>query len=306
MRFGRVLVLAVLTLAFSAWGAVAQNGLERFEKELKPQLELEKFSYESAQPLGDSGFVLNKVVAVVPANPATGDKASTVKIDKIMVEELDFDRMKKGNDDDMPRFAKLKLEGMTGDDDMFAALAPYGVPRVPVDITLDYRLDGARKVFMLNKLEISLRDQARIALTLELDGITDKASTIENAKDDGRLRIASLTIEDKGLMAKVLPALAKEDGSTAEAYVGMALLALAGFSEGQGPDTLKALDAVASFIGDWKATKGPLSVGIKPAKTAGLDDLDKVMVPNALVEVFGLNASYPGARAGAAKAGMPK
>ena len=46
------------------------------------------------QPLGNAGFVLNDVVAVMPANPATGDKESTLKIQKVTVEELDFDRMK--------------------------------------------------------------------------------------------------------------------------------------------------------------------------------------------------------------------
>jgi len=293
-------------MAFFAWATVvpavlAQNGLERFEKEIKPQLEFEKFTYDSAQPLGSGGFVLNKVVAVVPANAATGDKASTVKVDKVTVEELDFDRLKKGSDDDVPRFAKLKLEGMTGDDEMFTMLTPYGVPKVPVDITFDYRLDGAKKVLTLNKLEINLRGQARLALEFVIDGVSDKASGLDSAKDDGRLRTASLTIDDSGLLAKILPAIAKQEGSTAEAYVGMAMIGIAGFSDGQGPETLKVLDAIASFIGDWKAPKGPLALSIKPAKTAGLSDLDKIMEPNALVEVFGLTANYPGTRPGAAK-----
>jgi len=298
--------LCLLAMAFFAWATVvpavlAQNGLERFEKEIKPQLEFEKFTYDSAQPLGSGGFVLNKVVAVVPANAATGDKASTVKVDKVTVEELDFDRLKKGSDDDVPRFAKLKLEGMTGDDEMFTMLTPYGVPKVPVDITFDYRLDGAKKVLTLNKLEINLRGQARLALEFVIDGVSDKASGLDSAKDDGRLRTASLTIDDSGLLAKILPAIAKQEGSTAEAYVGMAMIGIAGFSDGQGPETLKVLDAIASFIGDWKAPKGPLALSIKPAKTAGLSDLDKIMEPNALVEVFGLTANYPGTRPGAAK-----
>jgi hypothetical protein len=66
---------------------------------------------------------------------------------------------------------------------------------------------------------------------------------------------------------------------------------------------LKALDAVASFVADWKAPKGALVVGLKPAKTAGVSDLDKVLEPNALVDVFGLSATYPGTRDGAAKTG---
>ena len=57
-----------------------------------------------------------------------------------------------------------------------------------------------------------------------------KASGIEALKDNGRLRNAALTIDDHGLIARILPAIAKEDGSTADAYVGLAMLGIAGFS----------------------------------------------------------------------------
>ena len=135
-----------------AAGASAQNGLQRFESDIKPQLEVKKFTYGSASALGSAGFVLNDVVAVIPGNPATGDQDSTVKIDKVTVDELDFDRLKKGaSDDELPRFAKLKIEGMTGDDTLSTALTPYGVPKVPVDLTLDYRLDTATKVLTLEQ-----------------------------------------------------------------------------------------------------------------------------------------------------------
>ena len=293
-------LLLVVGLAAGAW---AQNGLERFEKDIKPQLELKKFSYASAEPLGNAGFVLNDVVAVVPANQATGDKESTVKIHKVTVEELDFDRMKKGaKDDETPRFAKLKLEGMTGDDDMFTALAPYGVPNVPFDVDLDYRIDPATKVLDLKKLEMNMRGQAKITLALVIDGISD-ATGMAGAKDDGKLRTASLTIDDSGLLAKLVPAYAKEESVKPEELVKTALAAIAAFAEMQGPDTLKALDAVASFVAAWKAPKGPLTLGLKPAKTAGLADLDKVMVPDALTSVFGFTATYPGTENGAAKGG---
>jgi hypothetical protein len=292
--------LLVIGLAAGSW---AQNGLERFEKEIKPQFELKKFSYASAEPLGSAGFILNDVVAVVPANAATGDKESTVKIQKVTVEELDFDRMKKdAKDDEVPRFAKLKLEGMTGDDEMFSALQPYGVPNVPIDIALDYRIDTAAKVLDVKTLQVNLRGETKITLSLVMDGISDK-SGMAGAKDDGRLRTASLTIDDSGLLAKLLPAMAKEQGAKPEEIVQTALVALANFAEAQGPETLKALDAVASFIADWKAPKGPLALGLKPAKTAGLSDLDKIMMPNALVTEFGFTASYPATRAGAAKGG---
>ena len=297
---GAVSALMVVGLATSAW---AQNGLQRFEKELKPQLEFKSLTYKNANAVGTSGFVLTDVVAVIPANPATGDKESTIKIEKFAVDELDFDRRKKdAKDDEAPRFARLKIEGMTGDDEIFTALAPYGVPKLPVDIALDYNIDGKAKVLTLKTLEVSLRGQGKLTLALVVDGISDKAS----AMDDGRLRTASLTIDDTGLIAKVLPAAAKEQGAKPQELVETALNLLVGFAALQGPPTLKGLDAVASFVADWKSPKGPLVVGLKPVKTAGMDDLDKIMLPNALVDLFGFTATYPGTKAGSAKAGPGK
>jgi hypothetical protein len=203
----------------------------------------------------------------------------------------------------MPRFAKLRIEGLTGDEEIFAALGAYGVPRVPVDVVLDYRLDGAARTFTLNRLDIALRGQAKLGVSLLIEGISEKSSEVADAMDDGRLRTASLTIEDSGLLATLLPPLAKEEGETAEGLVAMVLVTLAAFSDGQGSATLKALDAIASFVGDWKAPKGILMINLAPAKTASLSDLDQVMEPDALVDIFGLSASYPATRNGAAKAG---
>src|ERR1700704_3973838 len=233
----RLVVAALVGLVFwgFAAGASAQNGLQRFESEIKPQFELKKFTYGSASALGSAGFVLNDVVAVIPGNPATGDQGSTGKIDKVTVDELDFDRLKKGaSDDELPRFAKLKIEGMTGDDTLSTALTPYGVPKVPVEVTLDYRLDTATKVLTLSKLEVNLRGQARVALAVVLDGISDKTSQMQGSKDDGRLRTASLDIDDTGLIAKVLPAAAKAQGAAPKAFVAMAVASIAAFTPGQG------------------------------------------------------------------------
>ena len=299
----RILPATALAWLFLSTAATAETGLERFEREIRPQIELQTFTYKSAETLGDMGFVLNQVVAVMPANPATGDKESTLRIDKVTVEALDFDRMKNVKDDALPRFAKLRLEGMSGDEAMFTLLDPYGLPRAPIDVVLDYRLDGASKVFSLNALEIGLRGHGRLGLSLVIDGVSDKSSEVAGTRDDGRLRSASLTLDDKGLIAKLLPAIAKEQGQTADGYVAFALLSIAAFCDGQGTATLKALDAVASFIGDWQAPKGILTIGLKPAKTAAVSDLDKVLEPNALVEIFGLSTFYPGTRDGAAKAG---
>lgn len=302
----RVVFAALMSVLLSiglATGSWAQNGLERFEKEIKPQFELKTLSYGGAEPLGATGFVLKDVVAVVPANPATGDKESTIRIDTVTVDDLDFDRLRKDSKNDLaPRFARLKMEGMTGDDEMFTALEPYGVPKVPFDIALDYRIDPAVKVLTLNMLEVTLRGQARFALSMIVDGVSDDTD-MDTAKDEGRLRSASLTIDDKQLLDKLVPALASEEGIKPGELITTTLDALAGFAQAQTGETLKALDALASFVGDWKAPRGPLVLGLKPAKTAGLGDLDKIMVPDALSTLFGFTATYPGTRSGAARAG---
>lgn len=303
MRVVFAALMSALLLIGFATGSWAQNGLERFEKEIKPQFELKTLSYGGAEPLGATGFVLKDVVAVVPANPATGDKESTIRIDKVTVDDLDFDRLRKDSKNDLaPRFARLKIEGMTGDDEMFTALEPYGVPKVPFDIALDYRIDPAVKVLTLNMLEVTLRGQARFALSMIVDGVSDDTD-MDTAKDEGRLRSASLTIDDKQLLDKLVPALASEEGIKPGELITTTLDALAGFAQAQTGETLKALDALASFVGDWKAPRGPLVLGLKPAKTAGLGDLDKIMVPDALSTLFGFTATYPGTRSGAARAG---
>ena len=303
MRVVFAALLSALLFIGVATGSWAQNGLERFEKEIKPQFELKTLRYAGAEPLGTAGFVLKDVVAVVPANPATGDKESTIKIEKVTVDDLDFDRLRKDSKEDLaPRFARLRMEGMTGDDEMFTALEPYGVPRVPFDIALDYRIDPAAKVLTLTLLEVTLRGQARLALSMIVDGVSDDTD-MDTAKDEGRLRSASLTIDDKQLLDKLVPALATEEGIKPQELITTALDALAGFARAQTGETLKALDAVASFVGDWKTPAGPLVLGLKPTKTAGLDDLDKIMVPDALSTLFGFTASYPGTRSGAARAG---
>jgi hypothetical protein len=284
-------------------GAAAQNGLERFEREIKPQIALEKFTYDTSEPLGDAGFVLNNVVAVIPANANTGSPASTLKIEKITVEALDFDRLKDNDGNTLPHFANLKLQGVTGDRAATQLLTPYGIEAKPADVAFDYRLDADSKVLTVNKLEVNLRDQARLSLALVMDGISDKADEVQGAKDGGRLRTAALTLEDNGLAAKLLPAIARQQNGSADSMVALALLSLASYAAGQGPETQGGLDAVASFVGDWQAPKGPLVVTLKPAKTAAIADLARLMEPNALKDIFGFDATYPGTRAGAAAAG---
>ena len=288
--------LALLLLSTAAW---AESGLQRFEREVKPQLELEKLSYGGAESLGDQGFVLKDVVAVVPPSAQTDNKRTTIRIEKVTVESADFDRLKASNKEDLPRFLKMKFEGMTGDEAASRSLAAYGLPKVPVDTTLDYRLDTAAKRLTVEKLEFSLRGLGRIELSLVIDGVSDKADDMEDTKDSGRLQSASLTIDDKGLLSQLLVANAKSQGNKPEDLVALGLLTLTSLTGQQDAESMKAFDAVASFVGDWRSPKGPITFTVKPAKGASFADVGGLLMPNALRETLGLSVTYAGTRAGA-------
>jgi hypothetical protein len=283
-----------------AAGARAENGLQRFERELKPQLEFEKFSYGGAEALGDQGFVLKDVVAVVPATPQTDNKPIMIKVDRVTVEALDFERLAASNKGDLPRFLKMKLEGVTGDETTSNSLATFGLPKAPADLALDYKLDTAAKRLTVERLEISLRGQGRIELSLVLDGVSDKADEVEDAKDSGRLQSASITIDDKGLIAQLVEAGAKSQGNKPDDLAALGLLTIASLAGQQDAESMKAFDAVASFIADWHAPKGPITITVKPANGASFADVGGLMLPNAFREVLGLTVSYAGTREGAA------
>ena len=289
--------------------ALAQTGLEIFEKDIKPQLQFKSFTYDRATAIGDKGFALENVTAVIPAE-ATGTADTTIKIVKVAVDEADFERLRaSASSDDLPRFAKLRFEGMTGDDALNGMFESFGVPKAPVDLALDYRLDPATKVLTLSNLELALKGQGSLSLSMTLEGVSDKASETSGAKDNTRLRVATLDYADSGLLSQLLPAVAKQQGLPVDAMIAMATAPIGAFAAGKSADTVKALDALASFVADWKKPQGPLRVSVKPSKSASFADFDKIEEPNALSDIFGLRIDYAGTRAGATGAsatGTPK
>jgi hypothetical protein len=100
MRIAAVALLALLTFGLIP-DASAQNGLQRFESELKPPLEFKSFTYGGGAAQGPSGFVLNDAVAVIPVIPGTTDRETTIRIDKVTVDELDLDRLTKDSSPDL-------------------------------------------------------------------------------------------------------------------------------------------------------------------------------------------------------------
>ena len=63
----RLLLTTVLAWLFLSSATMAETGLERFEREIKPHIELKSFTYKGAETLGATGV-----------SPVSGRSASVV------------------------------------------------------------------------------------------------------------------------------------------------------------------------------------------------------------------------------------
>jgi hypothetical protein len=271
----------------------AADGLSRFEEAIK-QAPPGSFTYKSGKALGDSGFVLDGVVVTPPPDATAGAKAEPVQIKRIAVEDFDFASIDKNVP---PNFVKLRVEGL--------AIGPKpaegvdlkemtGLDKITADFQLDYRVDTERKTMTLNRLELDLNGLARLELSMVLDGINPEA--VDNAANDATLRTASLVFEDHSLLDKTLPAAAKTQGADADGLIKMAKAGLDGLRAGQGPAALAVLDALASYVDDYKQPKGALRVTLTPTAKTSVASLADFKDPDAAIKALGLVVSYPGTR----------
>jgi len=307
-RLSRISVRAAILSVLLFLGAVAPaaaDGLSRFEQDLKPAMVKETdLVYGSAAALGQSGFVLNDVRMTIK-DDSPGSTPTPVQIRRVTVEDMDFDNAKGA---DGPHYLKLRAEGFKVTGEAEEWLKRYGLADGAADFALDYRLDAARKVFTLNKLEVTLPGLARFELGLIMDDVSPSAVAAkpDAAMDEGSLRTATLIYEDSSLLAKVIPSLAAEEKKPVDVYLNELLEVVAILADGQGPRTLPVYDALVSFIRDYSGPKGPLRITVSPPANVSAKDMDKLTVTNAIVDVFGLSASYAGTRAGAALEAKPK
>ncbi|MBS0537672.1 MAG: hypothetical protein JSR47_02885 [Proteobacteria bacterium] len=287
-----------IALALPAW---ADNGLQRFEREIRPQLDVQKLTYRAGAPAGDSGFVLDDVTVVTPPRAPTQNRPGTFHIDRLTVDALDFDHLRKESRNEWPRVVKLQVEGLTGDAAASSMLTAYGFPKVPIDIVVDWTFDRAAMKARMNRLEISMRGEGRISAVLAIAGLSDIASARQNVA----LEKGTIVIDDKGLLAKVLQTFGSSRGNSADGLVALSLITLSGLAQQQPPQTLPALDAIASFLTDWRAPKGPLTIGLQGPRGTNIDGLGALFEKDALYKILGLTANYADTRPGSALAGPP-
>src|SRR6266851_5243320 len=293
---GRVaaIILLLSGLALPAARPAGADGLSRFEQALK-QAPAGALTYQSAKALGENGFVIEDVVVTPPPDATQGAKAEPVAIKRIAVEDFDFASVDK---DLPPNFIKLRAEGIA------IAAKPFegvdlgqlaGIDKVILDFQLDYRLDPERKTMTLNRLELDLAGLAHMELSMVLDGVSaDQIGNPDTAMNDATLRTATLAFEDRSLLGKVLPAAAKQMSAdtTADALVKMGTELLNGMRAGQGPPALAVLDAVVSYIEDYKKPKGPLKITLNPPAKLSAATVSDAKTPDEAINAMGLVVSY--------------
>jgi hypothetical protein len=290
----------------------AEDGLQRFQK-LLPALRAEMkkdgggtFEFKKGSAIGASGFELDDVKIVVPPDKDKKDgKPSTAVIKKILVEDLDFDRLDLAKQNTGPYFAKITVQGLGVEGGMQEQMKGLGLPATTLDMALDYRYEEDRKVLTLNKFEVQLPGLASIGLTMILDGVPPPGpDSAKQAEDTTTLRTATLTLDDHSLLAKTLPIAAALTGMEVDAGIGMMRETLGGMLAGQSPASVNNADALVSFALDWKSPKGPLVVRLTPAADAKFAEWKKVDSPDAAQKILGLAITYGGTQAGVAMASV--
>jgi hypothetical protein len=299
-RLGRTLALSLVSCALAL--PAAADGLSRFKEAMK-QAPAGALTYKSAKALGDNGFVLDGVVLTPPPETAPGAKPEPVKIKRIAVEDFDFAAL---DNKAPPKFIKIDVEGIViaarpaGGVDL-GELA--GVDKITADFQLDYRFDPEKKTMTLNRLDLDLNGLARIEVSMILDGVSgDTVDNPEAAMKDATLRSASLVVDDRSLIGKLLPATAKLQGIPVDAAIQMVKAVLDARRAGQGPATLAVLDALGSYVDDYKHPNGPLRVTLNPPGKVSAAELAGMTKPDEAVTALGLSVSYAGTRSQASAA----
>jgi hypothetical protein len=272
------------------------DGLDRFEKLLKPKIPAGSLTYKSAKGLGDSGFVLEDVTITPP--PDQSNKAEPVHVKRISVEDLDFASIEK---EASPNFARVKAEGILIEGKPAEGIdlkELAGIDKATADFQLDYRLDPDRKTMTLNRLVLDLNGLGRFELTMILDGVSpDMAGQPDAAMDKTTLRTATLVYEDHSLLSKVVPAAAKAQNMDVNAAMLMSRGMLEGLGNGQGPAAQAVLATVAGYIGDYQRPKGALKITLNPPNNASAASFTDIKSADDAIKSFGLVVSYAGAPA---------
>jgi hypothetical protein len=290
------LAAGALVILFAA-GAARADGLSKFNELIKAKMPPGALTYKTAKPLGDNGFELDDVVVTPPPDSTGGAKAQPVKIHKITVEDLDFAAAGR---DAPPNFVKMHVEGIEIAQNPAAGInlkALTGLDKATADFLLDYRIDPDKKTLKLNRLEFNLEGLGKLDLSMILDGVSvSDVGQPDKAMNDTTLRTANLVYDDHSLLGVVLPAAAKAGGMDPAAVILMAKGFLDTMRKGQSEATDKVFDALESYLEDFKAPKGPLTLTFNPPPKTSVETITSAKGADDVIRALGLTVAYAGTR----------
>ncbi len=256
--------------------------------------------FEAAKPLGDQGVEIKGLSIAVDR---TSGEEGRLAIDRLAIEEIEPLAQAEGP----PERLKLKIESLvltpanSGiNPDLFAALE---ASQISVNVTLDYLYLPDGGLMALQDLTVDLPFLASMSLSLDAAGVNLGRLLIEGepALDKVVLRRASLTVQDRTLLARLLRFEAKEDEVTFEAAQDEALREIAEelnwLEIRRGGRLWSLAEAVGGMILDSVEPKGPLIVNLKPVSAVALGSMEDAGGAEAMARILNLSASYAGSRA---------
>ncbi|MGK9165168.1 hypothetical protein KXR53_02665 [Inquilinus limosus] len=219
----------------------------------------------SIESYGESGCKFTDLKMTEPADKVeAGATPTTISIAEVTLDKLDFTKAYDGKPSDT---LVAQAKGISIDNP--EAQKFFGDAK-SFDLVVDYALDAASKQFTLNQFQLSGDALGQLALTGAFDGISaDDAGTAADPSQlfgTASLRKIKLHFENKGIIDKAMafaaaqgedPKAAVEQGKS-QAVLGMAALSAFGVPE-------IAVKSLMSFVQDFPAPKGPLTISIDPA-----------------------------------------
>ncbi|MGF1624334.1 MAG: hypothetical protein ACFCVH_05585 [Alphaproteobacteria bacterium] len=248
-------------------------------------------TYDAVLSDTPDGFVLSNV----RFEPEPGD---VIEIGMLSVGSIDMDSIAAGGP---PLSLQLSAQGLVlplseMDSDLQEML---GDEPVEANFTLDYAFDPATGSFDVNALTLEMVDLGSLTFTLAMEevtvaGLMGLAGDDPEAFGDALLERAALSYTDHGFLQQMVAFGAAEEGMTEEAMIAEAL---AGLDQARpmfaaDPIASAALDAVRSFLADYQAPHGPITIAFNPPTPVSMAEIDSVADPSQVPQMLGMVIGY--------------
>jgi len=244
--------------------------------------------FDSGEAIGEEGFELRGVTIADPESP--DDQPLTMA--SLRVEQVDMAAMRAGK---APDYLTLSIRGLDVPEEALKSgedIAPFqGIEDAKLDVDLAYRADTATGKLDVQTIRVALPGLLAIDLGLSIDGYQNLplndmeqapllAMTLSLAK-------ASLTIEDKSYLKRMLDAEAERQGKTPDAILAQWLDEISSAPDAvegaAGTESQALLAVVQNFVrGAAEKGSGTLRLRMDPAQP--LSPLALMMSPQTPAE----------------------